>query len=87
MYKITLFGKLKEFRDQNNFNVKTVKKISVKKLKNLICFTLCKRNPNHINEIEPIVKISALSDNERILGEHEIVNPGDIYLLPPVSGG
>ncbi len=87
MYKITLFGKLRDFKHQDNFCVETDKELSVKKLKNLICVYLRDQNPNNNEEIGPIIKVSALSDNERILTEDEIVNPGNISLLPPVSGG
>lgn len=87
MYKITLFGKLRDLKHQDNFCVETDKELTVKKLKNLICVYLCDQNPNNNEEVGPIIKVSALSDNERILTEDEIVNPGNISLLPPVSGG
>ena len=87
MYKITLFGKLKDLKHQDNFYVETHKELTVKKLKNLICAYLRDQNPDNNMEIGPMIKVSALSDNERILTEDEIVNPGNISLLPPVSGG
>lgn len=87
MYEINLFGKLKEFKHEEIFVLKPEKKISVNTLKKLIVDYLSVRNRKLENEIEKYIGISALSDNDRIFSENEIVNPGNIFVLPPVSGG
>jgi len=62
MYKITLFGKLRDFKHQDNFCVETDKELSVKKLKNLICVYLRDQNPNNNEEIGPIWVLNILVD-------------------------
>ena len=61
MYKITLFGKLRDLKHQDNFCVETDKELTVKKLKNLICVYLRDQNPNNNEEIgRRISKIAIL---------------------------
>ena len=87
MYEISLYGRLRDFNHQDKIILKTDRSVSTKTLKTLICAHLQDNNPDKCNEFEEIIRLSALTDNEKILVADEIVLQGQISVLPPVSGG
>ncbi len=87
MYEISLYGRLRDLNHQDKIILKTDRSVSTETLKTMICAHLRDNNPDKSNEYEKIIKLSALTDNEKILVADDIVSQGRISILPPVSGG
>jgi len=87
MYEVTLFGKLRDMNTQDKIVIKTDKAVSTHTLKTLICNHLRDQHPDKYNELEEIIRLSALTDNNKILFADDIVLQGHVSILPPVSGG
>lgn len=87
MYRILLYGKLKEYIQGGEVVIYKESGVMYLELKSMIADVLLRENRAEQEEIIKTLEASALANDERILKKDEELKPGSYSVIPPVSGG
>lgn len=87
MYRITLYGKLKDLFPQGELIIDTKVSMTYDEFKKVVTDVLERENKGSSDKIQKGIETSALANNERILKQDEKLKPGSYSIIPPVSGG
>lgn len=87
MYRILLYGKLKEFTESGEVVIDKESGVMYSELKSMIADALITENRVEQEDIVKTLETSALASDERILKKDEELKPGSYSVIPPVSGG